>query len=175
MQCTVDRSIEVLTNTPAVLRGLLGGLSNDWIISNTGPETFSPFDVVGHLLHGERDDWMKRLRIILKRGDAQPFEPFDRYAMYESSNGKSINDLLGAFATERAGNLDDLRALKLTEAQLELPGMHPELGRVNARQLLGAWVVHDLHHIAQICSTMAHEYRNYVGVWGKYLGILQPR
>jgi hypothetical protein len=174
MTFTLERSIEVLQRTPASLRALLGGLSEFWTHSNYGEKTFSPFDVIGHLIHADRTNWMPRLRVILEHGQNQPIPPFDRYAMYEASKGQSMSDLLDTFASLRAKNLDDLRALNLTPDLLDRRGTHPELGPVTLRQLLASWVVHDLGHTHQIAKSMAHQYRDTVGPWRQYLTIL-PR
>ena len=168
----VERSIEVLQRTPAILRALLGGLSDFWAMNNYGPATFSPFDVVGHLIHAERSNWMTRARLILEHGEVSPFPPFDRYAMYEASKGQSLSDLLQTFASLRAKNLDDLRALNLTPQQLELRGTHPDFGPVTLKQLIATWVVHDLNHLHQIARAMAFQYREAVGPWREFLSIL---
>jgi hypothetical protein len=175
MTFEVEKSIEILQRTPDVLRASLGGLSDGWTLSNYGDGTFSPFDVVGHLIHADRTNWMTRLRVILEHGETTPFPPFDRYAMYEASRGKSMADLLQTFATLRAKNLDDLRALNLTPEKLELCGTHPDLGGVTLRQLIAAWVVHDLGHTHQIVKAMAFQYYADVGPWRKYLSILPQR
>jgi hypothetical protein len=172
MEFILEQAKEVLRATPAVLRSLLGHLSQPWVVNHYGDKTFSPFDVVGHLIHGERTDWMVRVRVILEHGPAQPFEPFDRYAMYEASKGKTIHELLDTFASLRAKNLDDLEVLHLTPAQLALEGTHPELGTVTLQQLLATWVVHDLNHLHQIAKAMAYQYRMNVGPWREYLSIL---
>ena len=132
-----------------------------------------PFDIVGHLIHGEETDWIPRARIILEHGDKQTFVPFDRFAQFENSKGKSLTQLLDEFAKLRAENLDTLRSWSLTDAQLDLEGMHPELGRVTLRQLLATWVVHDLNHVRQIVTAMAKRYEGEVGVWKEYLSILK--
>jgi len=168
----LEQALEVLQNTPAVLRALLANLSDPWVLSSYGDQTFSAFDVVGHLIHGERTDWMVRARMILEEGERRPFEPFDRYAMYEASRGKPLGELLDTFASLRAQNLHDLRALGLTDEKLSLRGTHPALGSVTLRQLLATWVVHDLNHIHQIAKAMAHQYRDEVGPWKEYLSIL---
>ena len=170
----IERSIEVLERTPAVLRALLGGVSSFWALSNYGPDTFGPFDVVGHLIHGERTNWMVRLHMILEHGEMQPFPAFDRYAMYEASNGKSMADLLDMFVAERAKNLDDLKALGLTPEKLGRRGTHPQLGTVTLGNLVAAWAVHDLGHTHQVVKAMAFQYRDEVGPWREYLTIL-PR
>ncbi|HQR05876.1 MAG TPA: DinB family protein [Gemmatales bacterium] len=174
MSFILEHSLEVLQRTPAVLHSLLQGLSDFWGMSNYGPETFSPFDVVGHLIHGEETDWMVRAHIILEQGEAQPLPPFDRYAMFEASRGKTMADLLATFAQLREKNLSNLRALKLTPEQLNQRGTHPALGTVTLKQLLATWVAHDLNHIHQIAKAMAYQYRNEVGPWREYLTFL-PR
>jgi len=172
MQFSIESSLEVLAATPSVLRAMLAGKSDDWAKSNYGDGTFSPFDVVGHLLHGEHVDWMVRARRILDTGDTRAFDPFVIEELPEYTAGRSMPDLLDAFVAARHQNLDELRAMQLDEAQLDLPGLHPALGPVTMRQLLATWTVHDLHHIAQICKAMAYQYRDAVGPWHAYLGIL---
>jgi hypothetical protein len=167
----VERSFEVLQRTPATLRTLLDGLSDFWTSSNYGPDTFSPFDVVGHLIHAERTNWMTRARLILA-GDRSPFPPFDRYAMYKASKGQSMSDLLETFATLREKNIEDLRALNVKPAELERRGTHPDFGPVTLAQLLATWVVHDLNHLHQIAKSMAFQYRDAVGPWRAFLSIL---
>lgn len=166
-----EQGIEVLGRTPAVLRALLGGLSDVWVLSNYGDKTFSPFDVVGHLIHGERTDWIPRARIILAHGEARAFEPFDRYAMYEDSKSKSLAELLDTFETLRRQNVGELQAMQLTPEKLALRGTHPELGAVTMEQLLAMWVVHDLNHIHQIAKSMAFQYRDNVGPWRRFVSI----
>ena len=165
MQLQIPDAIEVLERTPSVLRAMLGGLSDRWVRSNYGDKTFSPFDVVGHLIHGERTDWMVRAKFILEHGDTKPFEPFDRYAMYEASAGKTIGELLDTFDSLRRGNVEDLKTLNLTPEKFSLRGLHPRLGPVTMEALLTMWVVHDLNHIAQIAKAMAFQYRDRVGPW----------
>lgn len=172
MEFRLTQAIEVLSSTPGVLRSMLSGLSEAWVRSNYGDETFSPFDVVGHLIHGERTDWMPRARIILEHGESRAFEPFDRYAMVDASRGKSIDELLDEFESLRAANLRKLEALKLTDEQLDLCGTHPELGRVTLRNLLATWTVHDLNHIHQIAKSMAYQYREHVGKWKGHIPFL---
>ena len=165
-------AIAVLERTPATFRALLGGLPDSWTTSNEGPDTFSPFDNVGHLIHGERTDWIPRARIILARGPDRRFEPYDRFAQRRESEGKSLADLLDEFARLREENLATLRNWKLSEQELELEGEHPELGPVTLRQLLATWVAHDLGHIGQTARVMAKQYRESVGPWRAYLPIL---
>lgn len=174
MEFRLGQAIEVLSRTPAVVDAMLGGLSEPWVENNYGEKTFSPFDVVGHLIHGERADWIPRARIILEHGEARPFESFDRYAMYEASKGKSIGELLGEFADLRSANIVALEAMELTSEQLALRGRHPELGSVTLENLLATWVTHDLNHIHQIAKSMAFQYRGCVGPWAEYITIL-PR
>jgi len=165
MDFRIRDAIDVLGSTPAVLRAMLGGLQDVWVMSNYGDKTFSPFDVVGHLIHGERTDWIPRARIILEHGESKPFEPFDRYAMFRENEGKSIGQLLDTFEFLRRDNVEALRGLQLTPEQLALRGTHPRLGTVTMEQLLAMWVVHDLGHIAQIAKAMAYQYHDKIGPW----------
>jgi hypothetical protein len=174
MSFTVERSIEVLERTPLLLKSMLSGVSDFWVMSAYGEGTFSPFDVVGHLIEGERHDWMVRARTILEHGQSAPFRPFDRYAMYETSRGKTIEDLLRTFAELRAGNVAAIRTLRLGDEHLTMMGRHPAFGAVTLRQLLATWVVHDLGHIHQVAKAMAYQYKGEVGPWVEYLTIL-PR
>jgi hypothetical protein len=162
----------VLERTPATLETLLGGLPEAWTESNEGPDTFSPFDVVGHLIHGERTDWIPRARIILAQEPGRTFEPYDRFAQFQESRGKPLAHLLGELAELRAANLVTLRGWQLTDRELILEGMHPELGPVSLRQLLATWVAHDLSHLGQIARVMARQYREEVGPWRAYLPLL---
>ena len=173
MEFRLQDAIEVLDRTPAILRAILGGLQDRWVMSNYGDQTFSPFDVVGHLIHGERTDWMPRARIILEHGESKTFEPFERYAMHRASEGQSIGQLLDTFESLRRDNVEALRALRLTPGQLGLRGTHPRLGTVTMEQLLAMWVVHDLGHLAQIAKAMAFQYRDKVGPWLSDTSILK--
>ena len=173
MQFGIEQSIEILQRTPTVLRNMLAGLSDGWLHSNYGADTFSPFDVVGHLITGEKTDWMTRTRIILEHGTARPFDKYDRYAQFEDSRGKSIEQLLDEFERLRAANLAALRGLNLTPQLLAKKGMHPALGEVTLEQLLATWVAHDCNHIAQIAKCLATQYEEAVGPWKQYLGILR--
>jgi len=164
--------IPILQRTPGVLRTLLDGLATDWTTANEGPDTWSPFDIMGHLIHGERTDWIPRARIILAQGADRRFEPFDRFAQFRESSGKSLSSLLDDFTGLRADNLAILNDWALDDRQLALEGEHPELGPVTLRQLLGAWVVHDLGHVAQVARVMARQYREATGPWRAYLPIL---
>lgn len=170
---SLDSSLELLERTPGVLRAWLGGLSSPWLHGNYGPDTFSPYDVVGHLITGERTDWMVRTRIILEHGTSRAFDKYDRYAQFEASRGKSIDELLSEFAALRALNLADLRALRLSASDLEREGLHTALGRVTLRQLLSTWVAHDQNHLAQAARALATQYEQEVGPWRAYLGIFK--
>ena len=172
MEFKVEEGLEVLRQTPLTINAILRPLSNTWIERNEGPNTWSPFDVVGHLIHGEETDWIPRARIIINDGETRSFVPFDRVAMFEKSEGKSLPDLLDTFSSLRRSNVQELERMDLTPAMLEKRGRHPELGTVTLAQLLAAWVVHDLGHIAQIVRVMARQYREEVGPWSAYLSIL---
>jgi hypothetical protein len=172
MSFHLTEAIAVLERTPATLRALLGGLPDSWTTANEGPDTFSPFDNVGHLIHGERTDWIPRARLILAQGTNRRFEPYDRFAQIRESEGKSLAELLDEFARLREENLVTLRGWKLSDRELALEGEHPELGWVTLRQLLATWVAHDLGHVAQTSRVMAKRYRESVGPWRAYLPIL---
>lgn len=172
MSLDLIEAIAVLERTPATFRALLGGLPDAWTDADEGPDTFSPFDNVGHLIHGERADWIPRARIILARGDNRRFEPYDRFAQIRESQGWSLAGLLDEFARLREENLSTLRSWNLTERELSLEGEHPELGTVTLRQLLATWVAHDLGHVAQTARVMAKRYRGAVGPWRAYLPVL---
>jgi len=165
-------SIDVLARTPATLQALLGGLAEPWLRGDEGPETFSPFDVVGHLIDGEETDWLPRARIILARGEDPRFEPYDRFRHRQRNFGRSLASLLAELARLREANLELLRSWQLRPADLDLPGVHPSLGRVTLRQLLASWVVHDLEHVAQVARVMAKQYRAEVGPWLPFLPVL---
>jgi hypothetical protein len=169
-----EEATALLGRTPRVLEAMLAGLPDAWTLSHYGEGTFSPFDVGGHLIHGERTDWIPRARIILEHGERQPFEPFDRYAMFEASKGKKMAELLDTFTTLRTENLIALRAMKLTAVELALGGTHPTLGRVTMEELVATWVAHDLNHIAQVAKALAFQYADPVGPWREYLSILRP-
>ena len=154
------------------MNALLSDLPNDWVLSNEGPETWSPYDVVGHLIEGEETDWIPRARIILEQGETRPFDKFDRFAMFEKSRGKSLLELLARFEQLRGESLRQLDEMNLTPELLEKRGTHPALGVVTLSQLLSAWVVHDLGHIRQIVRVMAKQYRDAIGPWTAYLTIV---
>jgi hypothetical protein len=171
-QFELARALEILERTPAAFRALLGGLSESWTMANEGPDTFSPFDNVGHLIHGERTDWIARARIILAQRPDRRFEPYDRFAQRRESQGKSLTQLLEEFARLRADNLVILREWQLTDRELSLTGEHPALGTVTLRQLLAAWTVHDIGHLAQTSRVLAKQYRDAIGPWREYLPIV---
>ncbi len=170
---TLPQTISLLTRTPAALDALLRDQPDSWTMRNEGDKTWSPFDIVGHLIHCERADWMPRLRIILQSGESRAFDPFDRFAQERDSRDKSLGELLNEFVRLRSENLRDLRALDLSREQLELRGQHPSLGVVTLSQLLATWAVHDLTHLHQLSRVMAHQYRQAVGPWSVYLGVLK--
>ncbi|MEK6799352.1 MAG: DinB family protein [Planctomycetota bacterium] len=174
MKYSLEQALEILVNTPTVLRAIFAGLSDPWICNTYGDKTFSPFDVVGHLIHGEKTDWMTRAKIILQHGESRPFDPYDRYAQYQAGKGKTIAQLLDEFEALRRSNIETLRGLKLSEPDLDRRGTHQALGTVTMRQLLATWVTHDLNHVAQICKAMAFQYREEVGAWLRYVSILKP-
>lgn len=172
MNFDIEASVEVLTRTPATLQSLLGGVSDRWIRGVEGPDTFSPFDVVGHLIDGEETDWMERAQIILARGDDPRFRPYDRFRHRSRNVNRSLESLLSEFARLRTANVELLRSWSLTKADLDLPGVHPTFGRVTLRELLAAWVVHDLGHVAQVARVMAKQYHVAVGPWVQFLPVL---
>ncbi len=173
MKYSLERSYEILERTPAVLQSLLAGLSDDWIMPNEGPETFSPYDVVGHLIHGEKTDWVPRAKMILEFGNTKTFERYDRFAQYEESNGKSLQQLLEEFEVIRRENMNWIKSLNLTEDDLGRRGMHPVLGEVTLRNLLATWVAHDLTHLAQVTRVMAKQYKEEMGPWPQFFRILE--
>jgi hypothetical protein len=168
----LDDAVAILSRTPATLDALLRGLPNGWIAAHEGGETWSPFDVIGHLIHGERTDWVPRAKIILEHGEARAFDKFDRFAQFAVSQGRTLASLLDELAALRQENLRELTALRLTEADLERRGQHPELGVVTLRQLLATWVAHDLDHVVQISRVLARQYSDEVGPWRSYLRII---
>ena len=176
MTILLGEAIELLRRTPSVLDAMLRRAPERFVVGTYGPNTFSPFDVVGHLITGERTDWTVRLRLILERGTSEPFPKYDRYAQFEASSGRTLDDLLDEFARLRDANLTVLQAVNITADDLTRRGLHPALGEVTLENLLATWVAHDLNHIAQIARAMAWQYESEVGPWKKYLGILNlPR
>jgi len=172
MDFSLDAAVEVLTRTPSALRAMLSGLPSRWTGGNEGPDTWSPQEIVGHLIHGEETDWIPRVKVILTKGESQAFEPFDRFAQARRFAGWSLERLLDQFGELRADGVATLRGWRLTPEQLALRGRHPELGQVTLSQLLASWVVHDLGHIAQISRVMAKQYTAAVGPWKAYLPVL---
>ena len=172
MNFDLERTFDILERTPETLSALLTGLPDEWLLANEGTDTFSPKDVVGHLIGGEKTDWVERTEIILEHGVDRPFTPFDRFSFREDYQDDSLAELLETFRELRSRNLDRIRGLELDETKLELEGTHPELGKVRLRQLLAAWVVHDLGHIRQITRVMAKQYGDAVGPWRQFLRVL---
>ena len=166
-------TIAILTHTPVSLDALLRGLPDIWVRSNEGENTWSAFDIMGHLIVGELTDWMPRARIILENGEARPFDRFDRFAQLKQDQDKSLNQLLDDFARLRQENIAALQALNLKAEDLARRGRHPELGVVTLSELLATWAVHDLTHLHQLSRVMAHQYRAAVGPWSAYLGVLK--
>jgi hypothetical protein len=174
MQFSLKNSVDVLSRTPGILELLLPGLDDEWVLSNEGGETWSPYDVVGHLIFGEKTDWIPRMKIILADGDRK-FTVFDRFAQFEESKGKSLGDLLSEFKKLRSENLRILNAAKISDEMLQRKGIHPEFGEVTLQQLLSTWVVHDLAHLTQITRVMAKQYREEIGPWVKYFSVFENR
>jgi hypothetical protein len=172
MEFDLALGISVLERTPATLRALLHGLGPAWTDATEGPETWSPYAIVGHLIHGERTNWIPRAQLILAQGPNRRFTPFDRVAPLRENQSESLDDLLDEFARLRAANLTTLADWRLTDTELALEGEHPEFGVFLLRQLLATWVAHDLGHIAQVARVMAKQYRETVGPWRAYLPIL---
>jgi hypothetical protein len=168
----MEEAVAILARTPATLTALLRDLPDGWITADEGGDTWSPFDVIGHLIHGERTDWLPRVRIILEHGEARAFETFDRFAQFERSKGRSLSSLLDEFAALRQDNLSQLAELHVTDADLDRRGRHPQLGVVTLRQLLATWVAHDLDHVVQISRVLARQYSDEVGPWRAYLRII---
>jgi len=173
MNFTLEKSMEILERTPDVLNRMLQNISAEWTSNNEGGQTWSVYDIIGHLIHGERTDWIPRAEIILSEKHDKKFESFNRLAQFEESKEKSLTQLLDEFKTLREKNIEYLRSKKLTDKNLEEKGIHPTFGEVTLSQLLSTWVVHDLNHIAQISRVMAKQYKVEVGPWIEYLRILQ--
>jgi len=173
MAQNLEHTISLLARTPAALDALLRDLPDAWTLRNEGENTWSAFDIVGHLVHGDRTDWMPRAKMILQFGETRAFEPFDRWGQARESEGKSLGQLLDEFARLRRDSLAELRALNLRPEDLARRGRHPALGVVTLSELLATWAAHDLTHLHQISRVMAHQYRKAVGPWAAYLGVLQ--
>lgn len=173
MKFKITQAIEILERTPSTLGTLLDGLSEEWTGNIEGEESWSPYDVVGHLIHGEKTDWIKRLEIVLADGGNKIFEPFDRFAQFEESKGKTLNQLLAEFKDIRTENLQYLKSKNINGNDFHKKGIHPALGEATLENLLSTWVVHDLNHLSQISRVMAKQYKNSVGPWVEYLPILK--
>jgi len=173
MNHELENTVALLGRTPATLDALLRGLPEMWTHRNEGAGTFTVFDVIGHLIYADKFDWLPRARMILDHGETRPFEPFDRWGHVEECKGRTLRQLLEEFARVRAGCLDDLRALNLTPSQLELRGRHPSLGAITLSELLATWAAHDLTHLHQISRIMANQYRDKVGPFAQFLGVLK--
>ena len=175
MKFDLNRSIEILERSPQVYNSLLSGLSKEWTHCNEGNGTWSAYDIVGHLIHGEITDWIPRLKIILSEDSDKTFEPFDRFAQEKNSKGKTLGELLNTFEELRTKNVAYLRSLKLSDQDLDSKGMHPDLGEVTCKELLATWTIHDLSHIHQLTRVMVRQYGDEVGPWEKYIGIFQKK
>ncbi len=173
MNFDIIKSIEILSKTPTVLESLLSGLSDEWIHNNEGENTWSPYDIIGHLIHGEKTDWIPRSRIILSDLENKTFVPFDRFAQLDVDQDIPIEKLLVEFKALRNENINQLKSLRINNSMLETKGIHPELGEASLKELLSTWVVHDLGHISQITRVMAKQFQSEVGPWINYLGILK--
>jgi hypothetical protein len=168
----MEEAVAILARTPATLDALLRGLPDGWTVAHEGGDTWSPFDVIGHLIHGERTDWMPRAKMILEHGEARAFDKFDRFAQFAVSEGRTLASLLDELSTARQENLRELASLGLTDTDLDRRGRHPELGIVTLRQLLATWVAHDLDHVVQVSRVLARQYSDEVGPWRAYLRII---
>jgi DinB superfamily len=173
MDHNLQQTIALLTRTPAALDALLRGLPDEWTRQNEGPDTWSAFDVLAHLINCERTDWMPRVRVLLEFGESQPFPPFDRWGEIRESQGKSLSELLDVFARLRTQNIAALQALELQSEDFARRGLHPSFGSVTLSELLATWAAHDLNHLHQIARVMAHQYRQAVGPWSRYMGVMQ--
>ena len=169
----IGKAIEILQRTPLTIECILKGISEEWLKNNEGENTWSPYEIVGHLIHGEKTDWIPRAKMMLSSSENKTFESFDRFAQMNDAQDQTIEELLNEFKKMRYDNLKVLESLDIDETKLMKKGIHPELGDVNLRQLLSTWVVHDLGHISQISRVMAKQYKEEVGVWNEYLGILK--
>jgi hypothetical protein len=171
MKFNLEQAIQILERTPAVVETLLKGLDDDWVMQNEGGETWSAYDIVGHYIHGEKADWIPRMQVILGNGDKH-FKPFDRFAQFTESKGKTLEQLLGEFDVLRKESLAVLKGISFTDEMFDSTGIHPKFGDVTLRQLLSTWVVHDLTHIHQLSRVLAKQYQQEVGPWYEFLGVL---
>ncbi|GAA4272939.1 DinB family protein [Aquimarina gracilis] len=169
----INKSIEILQRTPLILESLLQGISKEWVENNEGENTWSAYDIVGHLIHGEKTDWIPRAKVILSKAENKTFDPFDRFAQMNKDQERTIEELLKEFKEIRSKNIEELKSFQINETKLSKKGIHPELGEVNLKELLSTWVVHDLGHISQISRVMAKQFKSEVGPWSAYLGILK--
>ena len=174
MEFELEKAISVLQTTPSILEAWLGQLPEEWVLENNGEGTWSPLDVVGHLIHGEKTDWIPRAEIILSDRESKAFQPFDRFAMLSESQPPPVQVLLAEFDSLRGQSILRLRQFHLSPADYEKTGLHPTLGKVTLRQLLSTWVAHDLNHLGQIAEVMARQYKLEVGPWKELLDILGP-
>lgn len=172
MNFQLEEAVEILERTPQTLSQLLTGLSSEWINRNEGENTWSAFDVVGHLIEGEKNNWLPRIKMILTKGATEPFPPFDRFSQLNQNDGKTMEQLLNEFADIRRANLEILRQIINPKTNFEQTGVHPEFGIVKLREQISTWVAHDLTHISQIARVLAKRYQNDVGPWRAYLRIL---
>lgn len=172
MKFNLDKALEQLESTPNTLESMLKNISSDWYMASEGSTSWSPFDIVGHLIHGEKTDWMLRMEVILSNSDNKTFQVFDREAHFEVSKDKSLHELLEEFKLLRRANIKQLKSLDIQPAHLNMIGVHPHFGTVNLKQLIATWVVHDLGHIAQIARVMAKQYKDEIGPWREYLSIV---
>lgn len=175
MEFRLSQAIEILSRTPAVVETLLSGLSDGWTMNNEGEDTWSPYDVIGHYIEGEKSDWITRMNIILSDDSEKKFKPFDRFAQFNDSKGKSLDELLDEFKRLRKANLFALQSANITDADLDKTGIHPQFGNVTLRQLLATWVVHDLSHINQMSRVMAKQYARAIGPWTEYFNVITSR
>lgn len=173
IEFSLERSLAILERTPFVIEMLLRELPREWTVNNEGGETWSPFDIVGHFIHGEKTDWVPRMMIILSEHNDTPFEPFDRFAQFQESKGKTLSELMVEFKARRKANIEILKSLNIGAEQLKRTGIHPVFESVTLQQLIATWVAHDLNHIGQIVRVMATQYSAEVGPWKEYLGILK--
>jgi hypothetical protein len=170
---SIAKSLEILERTPVVLEHLLANLSPSWTTQNEGSETWNAYDVIGHLIHGEKTDWLVRTKLILSDNSNKLFNPFDRFAQFENSKGKTLQELLLEFKAIRNANIAQLRSLNISESDLGKKGVHPVFGEVTLHQLIATWVVHDLDHLSQISRVMAKHYKEDVGPWIEFLKIIR--